>query len=205
MTTRNQKGFLKSLALLELGIFEVVFVGIVIAFILMVLNFFNIISLSTLYPDKLGFLPHRPISQTAQTREGTSGAFLVCPVKSDPCEGEQVMANGKYIGMGFAVPGDFGFYAAIPGTAIFKSENVEGSANHVNIGGSGVALGYEAIYDYIGPPSSTPSATVVQGDLLGRVENGALTQGKNGNINLLFKFLGPNGANIELKSSDFIR
>jgi len=58
----NSKKGIASLALLKVGLFELGFVVVVIALILGVLNYFNIISLNQLYPNQLGFLPHQPIS-----------------------------------------------------------------------------------------------------------------------------------------------
>jgi hypothetical protein len=51
----RKRGF----AVLEVGLFEISFVLIIIIVLFGVLNYFNILSLSTLYPNQLGFLPHQ--------------------------------------------------------------------------------------------------------------------------------------------------
>lgn len=58
LKNQNRK---KKLAFLEAGLFEISFVLIVIVVFFGVLNYFNILSLSTLYPNQLGFLPHQKI------------------------------------------------------------------------------------------------------------------------------------------------
>ena len=55
---QNTKG---SLAFLSAGLFEVFFILITLAVIFGVLNYFNILSLSTLYPKQFGFLPHQQV------------------------------------------------------------------------------------------------------------------------------------------------
>lgn len=62
----ENKGWLKALAFLEIGVFELVFVLVVLALFFGTLNYFNILSLSSLYPNQLGFLPHRPLQQSQQ-------------------------------------------------------------------------------------------------------------------------------------------
>ncbi len=52
----------KKFALLEIGLFEISFVLIIIIVLFGLLNYFNILSLSTLYPNQLGFLPHQQIT-----------------------------------------------------------------------------------------------------------------------------------------------
>ena len=49
----------KRFALLEIGLFEISFVLIIIITFFGLLNYFNILSLSTLYPNQLAFLPHQ--------------------------------------------------------------------------------------------------------------------------------------------------
>ncbi len=52
----------KRLAFLEVGMFEASFILIIIIVLFGVLNYFNILSLSAIYPNQLGFLPHQTIS-----------------------------------------------------------------------------------------------------------------------------------------------
>jgi len=58
---------LKSLALLKVGFFEVFFVLLVLVLFFGVLNFFNILSLSKIYPNQLGWLPHQQPTAQNQT------------------------------------------------------------------------------------------------------------------------------------------
>ena len=59
----------KGLLFMEAGLSEVIFVLLILVIFFGVLNFFNILSLSRLYPNQLGWLPH--LSQTTQSK--TSG------------------------------------------------------------------------------------------------------------------------------------
>ncbi|MCL6096529.1 MAG: hypothetical protein M1444_02480 [Patescibacteria group bacterium] len=54
----------KRLATLEVGLFEISFVLIIIIVLFGLLNYFNILSLSTLYPNTFGFLPHKAFNST---------------------------------------------------------------------------------------------------------------------------------------------
>jgi len=47
-------------------LFEIVFVAIFLALIFGILNYFNILKLSELFPNQLGFLPHRTYQQSQQ-------------------------------------------------------------------------------------------------------------------------------------------
>lgn len=201
----NPKKGIASLALLEVGLFELGFVVVIIAVILGVLNYFNVISLNQLYPNQLGWLPQQTSSQqveiTNQTEQIPEVPPLLCPIKDTSTCGEPIIQNGKYLGIGFQLAPESEFYAAIPGTAFFLSQNIEGTVNRVSINGSDSAQGYEAIYEYFGESMSTTSATVLQGDLLGSVGEGKFNQGEN--VNLIFKLTDPNRMDVELKQSDF--
>lgn len=198
----GQKKGVASLALLEVGLLELGFVALVIGLILFVLNYFNVISLNQLYPNQLGWLPQQERSQNelGQTNQMAQLPQISCPIKSIVC-GEQLIQNGKYVGLGFQLATDSEIYAAIPGTAIFKIENVEGAANHIIIAGTGEAQGYEAVYDFFGSPVSSTSAVVTRGGLLGEAEQGSFLEGRK--INLILNLKSSTGANIELKPSDF--
>ena len=54
---KQKEGLLKALGILEVGLIEVMFVGVVIALLFGTLNYFNILRLSELFPSYLGFLP----------------------------------------------------------------------------------------------------------------------------------------------------
>lgn len=54
----------KRFALLEVGLFEISFVLIIVIVLFGILNYFNILSLSKLYPNTFGFLPHKAFNST---------------------------------------------------------------------------------------------------------------------------------------------
>ncbi|MCL4419785.1 hypothetical protein M1146_06870 [Patescibacteria group bacterium] len=70
----------KRLAFLEVGLFEISFVLIIIIVLFGILNYFNILSLSTLYPNQLAFLPHIPYSQNKTTQDVFQKPQLAIPV-----------------------------------------------------------------------------------------------------------------------------
>lgn len=62
----EKKGWLKTLALLEVGVFEMLFVGGVAALFFIIFNYFNILPISSLYPKLFGFLPHQKESNVSE-------------------------------------------------------------------------------------------------------------------------------------------
>ncbi len=163
-----------------------------------VLNYFNVISLSLLYPKYFGSLPHQSLNLP---RIGSSINILSCPIGATPCGGKQLIVNGKYYGFGFQVPTGMTLRAVFTGTAVFKPEK-EG-ASHINITGKGDATGYEAVYDYFGSSSDSAQFKVMdvsQDEFMNRIGNGTFDQ--NG-TNLIFRLLDKNGKDVELKPIDF--
>ena len=72
---QKKKGFPGRLLFFsKVRLFEIVFVGVTVCLFFFILNYFNIISLSQIYPRQLGFLPHRPFSQAPRTASGTPSA-----------------------------------------------------------------------------------------------------------------------------------
>ncbi len=59
----------KRLAFLEVGLFEISFVFIIIIVLFGILNYFNILSLSAVYPNQLGFLPHKSFDKIAVQKD----------------------------------------------------------------------------------------------------------------------------------------
>jgi len=57
----NKQGALKTFALLKVGIIELFFVAIVLILLFGILNNFNILPLSTLFPNQLGWLPRKEV------------------------------------------------------------------------------------------------------------------------------------------------
>lgn len=57
--TSKKNNALKVLPFLEVGVFEVAFVGVVLFLLFGTLNYFNILSISNVFPHQLGWLPHK--------------------------------------------------------------------------------------------------------------------------------------------------
>src|SRR3989338_11070673 len=53
------KNKLHALAFLEIGLFEIGFVAVILLLLFGVLNYFNILSVSEVFPKQLGWLPRR--------------------------------------------------------------------------------------------------------------------------------------------------
>ena len=64
--SEEKKNKIKALALLEVGLFEFLFVGIVLVLFFGTLNYFNILQVSSVFPNQLGFLPHKPYQPSQQ-------------------------------------------------------------------------------------------------------------------------------------------
>jgi hypothetical protein len=194
----SRKKGIASLALLEVGLLELGLVALVIGVILIILNYFRVISLNDLYPQ-LTFLPQQnsgQITNIPQSDPSTQiGVLVTCPVMGSSCPSEMIVKDGKLVGVGFSLKQGQEFYAAIPGSALFKTENVEGAANHINIGGDM----HEAVYDYFGSPvSSESSKFVFEGNQLGTAALGSFSKSSKGeNINLMLKLLDRQGNIIE--------
>lgn len=103
LKNESKKG-IASIALLEVGLFEIGFVVVVIALILGVLNYFNIISLSQLYPDKLGFLPHQPFKESVQTPVQEPIFVLKCPVPLEFCNSAEKVTYKGNPGLAYKLP-----------------------------------------------------------------------------------------------------
>ena len=64
---------LHALALLEIGLFEIVFVGTVLLLLFGTLNYFNILPVSDTFPNQLGWLPQRDVPNGASRRDVPNG------------------------------------------------------------------------------------------------------------------------------------
>ena len=108
---KEKKSLLKVIPFLQVGIFEVLFVGVVLVLLFGILNYFNILSLSALYPKQLGFLPQNQVSPTISTLNQLS-----CPSLKEFCQkGEGVIKDGKYIGFGGKLASGNAIFAAFDG------------------------------------------------------------------------------------------
>ncbi len=87
----------KRLAFLEVGLFEVSFVLIIIIVLFGTLNYFNILSLSALYPNQLGFLPHKVTSSNISKPNTT----VLMPTKNPQQVLEDYAKYAKNLGAPF--------------------------------------------------------------------------------------------------------
>jgi len=105
------KNLLKVIPFLQAGIFEVLFVGVVLVLLFGILNYFNILSLSTLYPKQLGFLPQNQVSPTISSLNRLS-----CPSLKEFCEkGQGIFKDGQYVGLGYSLSSENAIFAAFDG------------------------------------------------------------------------------------------
>lgn len=196
-----------------LGILLLVFC-IIIFFEL--LNYFNIISLSALYPKLFGFLPHRTTQSSGLNSNSSNSSVvtlpikIVCPAPISPCTGKDMFRNNAYAGIGFTVKNGYPISAAIPGTITFRDRNAtKGSIfflpDDVYILGSGNAKNYVAVYDFIGDKLGKNFIdNVLQGQPIATASPGSLIDFQDSKrVNLIFRIQDLNGRVLPLSSSNF--
>lgn len=88
---------------------EIIVLLAIFALILGVLNYFNILSLSSLYPNPFSSLPHRPFSavRTNQTTVSKEPVTIGCPVEEKFCKNAQILyrpGTKAYQGLGWNLP-----------------------------------------------------------------------------------------------------
>ena len=162
---KANKSWLKVFAL------EVLFVGVVLILLFGILNYFNILSLSSLYPQ-LGFLPQKNVSQTISTLNKLS-----CPSLKEFCQkGESIIKDGKYIGFGGKLASGSTIFAAFDGvlsstTSTFPKEedNQTTQKKFITAYLDNSELGLRGIYYFRG--SIPKSGKVTKGDQIG-ISNG---------------------------------
>ncbi len=103
-----------------LGIVGII-IGVLVLFL--ILNYFNIISLSTLYPNQLGWLPHQPITQRVSSLpKPTLLASIPCPVDPELCSTGRLIAttSGKTIlyALAYKLPQNTNLKTVFEGTII---------------------------------------------------------------------------------------
>ena len=182
-------------SLLKAGVFEIVFVVLAIALFFGILNYFNIISLSTLYPNQFGSLPHQTLPKTPQKTPPPQSITFSCPVAKEFCSSGKEIYDGKtFLGIGYNLPVGTKIYAAISGNIIFggaedKERKILSHAKIV-IGGTGENQGYSVRYDYFGLPISQNEnlKQITRRDELGAVWGGNFPKEEPFNgINVLIK------------------
>ena len=112
-----------------------IFVLISLVIIFGTLNYFNILRLSELFPNYLGFLPHQqskqesnPAIQQSNNVTPIPRTNIFCPSVKEFCEkGEGVIKDQKYIGLGYRLSSGSAIFAAFDGnlTATFSAYPVE--------------------------------------------------------------------------------
>ena len=163
---KANKSWLKVFAL------EVLFVGVVLILLFGILNYFNILSLSSLYPQ-LGFLPQKNMSQTISTLNKLS-----CPSLKEFCQkGKSIIKDGKYIGFGGKLASASAIFAAFDGilsstTSTFPKEknNQTTQKKFITAYLDNAELGLRGIYYFRG--SIPKSGNVIKGEQV------AITNGK---------------------------
>ncbi len=145
-----------------------------------VLNYFNVISLSLLYPKYFGSLPHATTDLKLPERR-----TLACPVDADMCKKGTAVINTKSIptfyGVGYTdfPPKNNYFKAIMPGivsigATVDKNKNKEDLISIKN-----VSWGVEADYSFKGGPYNgiVKKGSVKQGETIGFLSGDKLQQG----------------------------
>lgn len=109
----------KGSGLLKAGLFEIIFVGVVLVLLFGILNYFNILSISSLWPNQFGFLPQR-LNQKLQPISTIGKAphipfKISCPSVKAFCEKGQGIVKDQYVGLGYILPSGTPIFAAFNG------------------------------------------------------------------------------------------
>lgn len=152
------------------GIFGILGLILGVLVIFFVLNYFNILSLSALYPNKFNWLP----KQTTINRNFNIQKVktLTCPVDSNCNSGEVVYISKTippFYGIGYAkLPAGTKLLAMIPGSVAQGVSIGKNNSNNI-ITITNKSLGIEADYSFIGTSSAflNNKSTVEQSDQIG--------------------------------------
>ena len=197
----EKKKGLKALAFLQVVLSEIVFVAVVLVLLFSTLNYFNILPISTLWPNQLGWLPHKQYSNVAMKQFNNARITpippkLSCPSIKEFCEnGKSVMKDGKYIGFGDKLSSGSAIFAAFDGDISASSKTVPAVVNGKTeqyslktIYLDNKNLGLRAIYYFRGPWASiTKSKAVGRGKQIARV--GEKTMSDYNNNSLVFSLI----------------
>lgn len=187
----------KSGQLAEILGIEAVIVVVILLSIIMILNFFNIIPLSTNMPKIFGWLPHKSmnVSDVAQSTPGTSTEeqmeagqlaptavptyLITCPVSPGFCPQAKSVYNKttrRVEGLGFMnLTEGLAIYSVFDGTLSSNTQKVDGAdLTTITLTGEN---GFVATYRFIGLPQREKGASrsaVKQAEIIGIVDGGAL-------------------------------
>lgn len=173
--------------------------GLVMAFIvlLLVLNFFNILSLSEIYPNQFGFLPH--LSKTSNTKPGNQASTKATPSPVQPTPGtsnslehisigicpvsigckkvvqiSSPSAEGNFYGLGFNLSTDSAILAVFNGK--IGTENSSESGKMTTIVNLTDPIGVQKFVYKFAKNAYTPSiisGSVREGQKIGDFKNAA--------------------------------
>ncbi len=117
MANSNNK-FSNPLKILGFGIAEVIFFLFVTALFFGVLNYFNILSLSQIYPNLFGSLPQKSSQKTLPISKPTLLTSIPCPIND--CSNGRIIATTsgkvKWYGLIYTVPPNTNVKAVFQGT-----------------------------------------------------------------------------------------
>lgn len=130
----------QALAFLEIGLVEAGFVAVVLLILLGTLNYFNILSVSDVFPNQLGFLPRQTQPKTSQNTSLYKPTVAPAPTIPD-----NIIANAKFLMEDVLAP------SFLPANSFFIMQGIENS-NGSNI--------YSAGASWIGKDKERLSATV---------------------------------------------
>lgn len=148
----------------------IIFLLTVILIVALILNYFNILPLSSLYPKPLGLLPHQTQSLEPDTNQPQqmisvpSVLIIACPVPKEFCnKGKIITYQEKDLGLGFNLPPDTQIFTAFPG--IMENGAESGGVFKIKthpvrwLHGIGQFQGATASYSFFGTPVSSYDAS----------------------------------------------
>lgn len=151
-----------------------------LAFLLLLftLNYFNILSLSTIFPNQLGILPHRPFEQTSnQQKPSITPApklILFCPVPKEFCSEGKILGEKEEgnPGLGFNLPSETLLLAAFAGE-VTDEPRIPNRLPNMPFLYLRNAQGNEVIYSYYGTVSVSLGSQVSAGTEIGKIGLGS--------------------------------
>ncbi|MBU1000509.1 hypothetical protein KKE78_03900 [Patescibacteria group bacterium] len=144
---------------------------VLILALILTLNYFNILSPSSLFPKYFSFLPHQSLSQKAKNPAVASKPakpVLSCPVPENFCaQPRMIENNGNYYALGFNLPQGTPLLAAFSG----KVENEPKISNHPLLYLRD-NKGNEAVYSFYGTTTIPLGNTVSVGTEIAKIGEG---------------------------------
>lgn len=162
-----------------------------------ILNYFNLISISKLYPNVFGLLPHQPFPHT-QEMQPTSPAtdlqnlVLPCPLQLDPCPVSERIPTSvddpNFQGLGYSkIASDTAVIAVFDGTYQSLEQKMPTGLLRTSISIFDAKGIRQATYIFQGLRIKSGSGQISKGDAIGKL--GQDTVGKRGyykEYNLIF-------------------